>query len=72
MKKLVYISCIGALVLSCTDKHKVDNRFQDYINKIPDLELPFSANSYQDLQSKVEIAKYTYDIKPNGNIIEIK
>jgi hypothetical protein len=46
--------------MSCSKEHKVDDRFQDYLNKIPEIQLPFSANSYVDLERKVEIADTLY------------
>lgn len=60
MKKLVCIACICAFALACSKENKADNRFQEYLSKIPEIQLPFSANSYVDPESKVEITDTLY------------
>ena len=55
MKKLIYLVCMGILVMSCNKENKVENRFGDYLSKIPEIQLPFTANSHEELNSKVDI-----------------
>ncbi len=56
MKKLLYIGCMCIFAISCSKETKVDNRFQDYLSKIPEIQLPFSTNSHEELAGKVEIS----------------
>jgi hypothetical protein len=55
MKKLVCIACICVFALACSKENKTDNRFRDYLNMIPEIQLPFNTNSYEELTGKVEM-----------------
>jgi len=74
MKKIVFITLISTLMFSCKEENKNKN-FAAFLNTIPELQLPFNANSYVDLQTKVQIDttfnKYN-DIYANGIYGKIK
>ena len=55
MKKLFLIYSFCILITSCKQEVSNENNFQNYLNTIPEIKLPFKSNSYIDLQTKVEI-----------------
>lgn len=60
MKKLIYLACMCVFIMACSKEHKVDNRFGDYLIRIPEIQLPFTANSHEELSSKIDITDTLY------------
>ena len=75
MKKIIFITLIATLMFSCKEESNKNKNFAAFLNTIPELKLPFTANSYADLQTKVQIDttfnKYN-DIYANGIYGKIK
>jgi hypothetical protein len=75
MKIKTYITLILTLMFSCKTETNQNENFTTFLNTIPELQLPFAANSYADLQTKVQIDttfnKYN-DIYANGIYGKIK
>jgi hypothetical protein len=65
--KTTIIIILTFILFSCQQHKTENNKFLNYVATIPDLELPFIADSHLDLQSKLEIdttyAEYNSEIQ---------
>lgn len=60
MKKQIYLTGMCVFVMACSKENKVENKFGDYLTRIPEIQLPFAANSHEELSSKVNITDSLY------------